>query len=119
MATAASVATSLAQVAPLSIGLALLPTAPAAAQNYVDIQCYSQPGQQNSCQLPPNTRSVMFKGPDRSGICREGQTWRKRGNSLWVANGCGGIFEAMVSGGSGGSGGSWGGSGGSGGSGGG
>ncbi len=112
VATVASAATTLAQVAPLSIGLALVPAAPAAAQNYVEIQCYSQPGQQNSCPLPPNTRSVMFKGPDRSGICREGQTWRKRGNSLWVSNGCGGIFEATVSGNSGGG---WGGSGGSGG----
>lgn len=113
VAGTASFATMFAQVAPLSFGMALVSASPAAAQRTVQIQCYSQPGQQNSCRLPAGTSSVTFMGPDRSGICREGQTWRKRGNSLWVANGCGGMFEASVqdSGGSG-SGGGWGGSGG-------
>ena len=124
IAAATAAATSLAQLAPVTLGVALVSASPAAAQNYVEIQCYSQRGQQNSCPLPPKTRSISFKGPDRSGICREGETWRKRGNSLWVSNGCGGIFEAMVGGNSGGgwggsgggsSGGGWGGSGGSGG----
>ncbi|MCS6986108.1 MAG: DUF3011 domain-containing protein [Sphingomonadaceae bacterium] len=91
--------------------------APAAAQaDRVEIQCYSEPGQQSSCRLPPGTRSVSYLEPDRSMRCREGLTWRRRGNSLWVANGCGGIFEASLAGnggwgGSGGSGGGWGGSG--------
>jgi hypothetical protein len=92
-------ATVLAQAAPGAVALGLAgAAAPAAAQEYVEIQCYSEPGQQNSCPLPPRTQAVTFKGPDRSMRCREGQTWRKRGNSLWVANGCGGIFEASVRG---------------------
>lgn len=117
MSFAASGALVVAQLAPLPVlapvGTAL-GVAPAAAQTQrTEIQCYAAQGQQNSCALPPGTRSVTYLGPDRSGICREGQTWRKRGNSLWVANGCGGMFEVTYAGGgSGGSGGNWGGSGG-------
>ncbi len=108
VANVAASATVMAQLAPVGT---LMMAAPAAAQSSrVEIQCYSQPGQQNSCALPPGTRSVTFMGPDRSGRCREGQTWRKRGQSLWVADGCGGVFEAAVYGGGSGSG--WGGSGG-------
>ncbi len=104
----------LAQLAPVAVALPFAAPAAAQSDSYVEIQCYSEQGQQNSCPLPPGTRSVSYKGPDRSMRCREGQTWRKRGNSLWVANGCGGIFEAAVrSGGSGGGWGGWGGSGGS------
>ncbi|WP_448582782.1 DUF3011 domain-containing protein [Thermaurantiacus sp.] len=114
-------ATVLAQVAPVAVILPL--AAPAAAQStrYVEVQCYSAPGRQNRCPLPDGTRSVTYKGPDRSMVCREGRTFRQLGSNLLVSNGCGGIFEAAVEdrgsgwGGSGGSG--WGGSGGSGGSG--
>jgi hypothetical protein len=95
--------------------------APALAQQRTQIQCYSVQGQQNSCSLPPGARDITYMGPDRSGRCREGSTWRQRGNTLWVTGGCGGVFEMSYSGsgggwgGSGGSGGGWGGSGGSGG----
>lgn len=117
VASAAAGATALAQLAPLAVALPLAAPAAAQASSYVEVQCYSEPGRQNSCPLPPGTRSVSFKGPDRSLRCREGQTWRKRGNSLWVANGCGGIFEAEVrdagwGGSGGGPGGGWGGPGG-------
>ena len=46
--------------------------------------------------VPANTMSVSFTGPDRSGLCREGQTWRRTGNAIQVSNGCGGNFEALV-----------------------
>jgi hypothetical protein len=119
-----SVALVLAQVAPLP-ALAPIGVAAAVAQSGntrpQTIPCYSNNGGTNNCRLPDNTVSVSFVGPDRSGRCREGQTWRRVGNSIQVQQGCGGNFEAQVRyaggnwGGSGGSsGGGWGGSGGNG-----
>lgn len=102
LAGVAAGALVIAQVAPLPVATpvgAMLGPSPALAQSQrTEIQCYAAQGQQNSCALPPGTRSVTYLGPDRSGICREGQTWRKRGNSLWVANGCGGMFEVTYAG---------------------
>ena len=124
-----SMALVVAQVAPLPV-LAPIGIAAASAQSGNQyntrpqtIPCYSNNNGTNTCRLPDNTVSVSFVGPDRSGRCREGQTWRRVGNSIQVQQGCGGNFEALVRtggssgggwGGSGGSGGSWGGSGGSG-----
>lgn len=118
----ASLALVVAQVAPLPlpmlapVGIAI-GMAPAAAQYGAQpfrVNCQSSGNQTRTCDLPRNTQSVTFVGPDRTGRCREGDTWRRVGNQLRVSGGCGGTFEAMVSqgGGSGGSGGGWGGSGG-------
>ncbi|WP_199556216.1 DUF3011 domain-containing protein [Sandaracinobacteroides hominis] len=98
-----------AQLAPLPVPL--LAMAPAAAQYGAEpfrVNCYSSGNQTRSCDLPRNTQSVTFIGPDRSGRCREGDTWRRVGNQIRVSDGCGGTFEAMVYQG-GGSGGGWGG----------
>lgn len=97
-------------LAPVGIALGM---APALAQNTrtTSINCYASGNGSRTCTLPPNTQSVSYLGPDRSGRCREGDTWRRRGNDLWVTGGCGGVFEAVsYAGGSGG--GNWGGSGG-------
>lgn len=112
-----AVAMVAAQLAPLPlpvlapIGMAL-GMAPALAQNTrtTRINCYASGNGSRTCDLPANTQSVSYLGPDRSGRCVEGQTWRRRGNDLWVSGGCGGVFEAVsYQGGSGGSGGGWGG----------
>lgn len=117
-----AVAVVAAQLAPLPlpalapVGLAL-GMAPALAQNTrtTNVNCYANGNGSRTCTLPPNTQSVSYLGPDRSGRCREGDTWRRRGNDLWVTGGCGGVFEAVsYAGGSGGgwnggSGGGWGG----------
>jgi hypothetical protein len=115
----ATLALVVAQVLPVPM-LAPIALAPAAAQSGNQyntrpqtVPCYSNNGGTNNCRLPDNTVSVSFVGPDRSGRCREGQTWRRVGNSIQVQQGCGGNFEALVR--TGGSGGGWGGSGGSGG----
>jgi hypothetical protein len=108
----------LAQLAPVPM-LAPIAVSGAAAQTYnrsVTIPCYSTANRTQTCSLPNDTLSVSFTGPDRSGLCREGQTWRRVGNSIQVTNGCGGNFEALVRNGSGGgwgggSGGGWGGNG--------
>lgn len=99
-------------LAPAGLALGLAPAA--AASNTMRINCYSNPNSSRTCDLPPNTQSISYMGPDRTGKCREGDTWRRRGNDLWVSDGCGGVFEVVTySGGSGGgSGGGWGGSGG-------
>ena len=121
MGLGAAVAMVAAQIAPLPL-LAPLGIAAASAQSYnqrVNVPCYSTANRTQTCSLPAGTTSVSFTGPDRSGICREGNTWRRNGDSLVVRNGCGGIFEATVrgnsgggwNGGSGNSGGNWGGSG--------
>jgi hypothetical protein len=109
-----SMALVVAQVAPLP-ALAPIGLAVAAAQSGGQyntrpqtIPCYSRNGGTNTCRLPDRTVSVSFMGPDRSGRCREGQTWRRVGNSIQVQQGCGGNFEALVR--NGGSGGNWGGS---------
>jgi hypothetical protein len=117
----AATALIVAQLAPLP-ALAPIGLSDAAAQTYnraVTIPCYSTANRTQTCSLPANTMSVSFTGPDRSGLCREGQTWRRTGNAIQVSNGCGGNFEALVrngggsgggwGGGSGGSGGGWGG----------
>ncbi len=113
---AAAFAMVAAQVAPLPLpGIAAIGVAPAAAQyntQPVTISCYSQGNTARTCRLPANTQSVSFVGPDRTGRCREGETWRRQGNVLRVSGGCGGNFEALVSQGGGSSGGNWGGSGG-------
>lgn len=106
-----------AQIAPLPlpalapIGVAL-GVAPALAQDgrTTRVSCYANGNASRTCTLPPNTQSVSYLGPDRTGRCREGDTWRRRGNDLWVSGGCGGIFEAVSY--AGGSGPGWGGSGG-------
>ncbi len=109
-----------AQVAPLPlpvlapVGIAI-GVAPALAQSTrtTRINCYANGNGSRTCDLPPNTQSISYLGPDRSGRCREGDTWRRRGNDLWVSGGCGGVFEVVsYAGGSSGPGGSWGGSGG-------
>lgn len=111
----AAVAMVTAQLAPLPLPmLGAIALAPAAAQSRtMRVNCYSNGDRTVSCDLPPNTQSVTYLGPDRSGRCREGDTWRRRGNQIQVSGGCGGTFEAVTYGGSGGSGGNWGGSGGS------
>ena len=126
MGLAVSAALVATQLGPLPM-LAPVGLAAAAAQSGSQyntrpqtVPCYSNNGGTNTCRLPDNTVSVSFMGPDRSGRCREGQTWRRVGNSIQVQQGCGGNFEALVrtgggsGGGWGGSGGGWGGSGGSG-----
>ena len=109
-----AVAVVAAQLVPLPlpalapVGLAL-GMAPALAQNTrtTSVNCYANGNGSRTCTLPPNTQSVSYLGPDRSGRCREGDTWRRRGNDLWVTGGCGGVFEAVSY--VGGSGGGWGG----------
>lgn len=118
----AAVAMVSAQLAPLPLPvLGAIAMAPALAQSRtMRINCYSSGDRTTTCDLPPNTQSVTYLGPDRSGRCREGDTWRRRGNQIQVTGGCGGTFEAVTYGsgggnwgGSGSTGGSWGGSGGS------
>jgi len=113
LGVAATFAMVAAQIAPLPLpGLATIGVAPAAAQynaRPVNITCMSQGNSAQTCRLPENTQSVSFIGPDRSGRCREGETWRRQGNNLQVSRGCGGIFEAMVYYGGGSGGGNWGG----------
>jgi hypothetical protein len=110
----AAIALVATQLAPLQLpALVAIGVAPAAAQygaRSVRVSCYSNGNRTTTCNLPPDTQSVTFIGPDRSNRCREGETWRRRGNDLQVSNGCGGVFEAMVYQGSG-NGGSWGGGG--------
>ena len=113
---AAAFAMVAAQIAPLPLpGVAAVGMAPAAAQygaQPVTINCTSQGNAARTCRLPANTQSVIFAGPDRSNRCREGETWRRQGNTLRVTGGCGGTFQAMVyqGGGQGGQqGGNWGG----------
>jgi hypothetical protein len=114
IATSAALALVSGQLAPLP-ALTAVGMAPALAQGQygtrpVNIACYSDSNRSKSCRLPPNTQSITYMGPDRSNRCREGETWRRRGNDLVVSNGCGGNFEALVyAGGGGGSGGGWGG----------
>lgn len=110
----AAVALVSAQLAPLPLPmLGAIAAAPAFAQSRtMRINCYPRGNGTTSCDLPPNTQSVTYMGPDRSGRCREGDTWRRRGNQIQVSGGCGGTFEAVTYSG-GGSGGGWGGSGGS------
>lgn len=116
LGAAAALAMVAAQVAPLPLpGIAAVGITAAAAQynaRPVSITCSSRGTSANTCRLPANTQSVSFVGPDRSGICREGETWRRQGNNLRVSGGCGGTFEAMVYQGGGSGGGGWGGSGG-------
>ncbi|TPE59835.1 DUF3011 domain-containing protein [Sandaracinobacter neustonicus] len=114
MGLGASMAMVVAQLAPVPF-LAPVGLAAASAQNYnrtINVPCYSTANRTQTCSLPENTVSVSFAGPDRSGICREGSTWRRNGNSIEVRNGCGGNFEVTTRGNGGGSGGGWGGSGG-------
>ena len=122
MGLGAALAMVAAQIAPIPM-LAPIGIAAATAQSStqrVNVPCYSTANRTQTCSLPANTQSVSFTGPDRSGICREGNTWRRNGDSIEVRNGCGGNFEATVrgypggggwNGGSGSGGGNWGGNG--------
>lgn len=99
-------------LAPVGVALGMAPLmAQGNNSRTTRINCYASGNGSRTCDLPPNTQSVSYLGPDRTGRCREGDTWRRRGNDLWVTGGCGGVFEAVsYSGGSGGgSGGGWGG----------
>ncbi len=95
-ATTASVAMLVAQIAPLGIPLGL---SGVAAQQYGTrskiVNCSSSVNSYFRCDLPDNTQSVTFLGPDRSGWCQEGRTWWREGDQLVVTNGCGGRFEAL------------------------
>lgn len=96
-APAAALSLAVSQLAPLPLPLPGM--APAAAQygsQSVRINCYSNGNRTETCNLPRNTQSVSFLGPDRSGRCREGVTWRRNGDRLRVWGGCGGTFEAIV-----------------------
>lgn len=94
--TTASLAMVLAQIVPLSVPIGVSATA---AQQYGSksqiVNCSSSVNSQWRCDLPANTQSVTFLGPDRSGWCQEGRTWWREGDTLVVTNGCGGRFEAL------------------------
>lgn len=105
MSLGTAVALVAAQLAPLP-ALAPIGMAPALAQygeRSATVSCYSQGNGANSCRLPSNTVNVAYIGNDRD--CREGDTWRRTGDSIQVRGGCGGNFRASYRG----DGGNWGG----------
>jgi hypothetical protein len=111
----AAIALVTAQIAPMPMfaPMGLAGAAAQASARSVSVSCYSTGNQTNSCRLPAETVSVYYVGNNRQ--CREGDTWRRVGNTIEVRNGCGGNFDVRLGGGGsgGGSGGGWGGSGGS------
>ncbi len=82
-------------LAPLGAALGVAPLLAQSDSRTTRINCYANGNGSRTCDLPPNTQSVTYLGPDRSGRCREGDTWRRRGNDLWVTGGCGGVFEVV------------------------
>ncbi|MCG2840249.1 DUF3011 domain-containing protein [Sandaracinobacter sp. RS1-74] len=82
-------------LAPIALAFGAAPALAQGGRNTMRINCASGNSGTRTCDLPPNTQSVSFVGPDRSGRCREGSTWGRRGNDLWVSNGCGGTFEVV------------------------
>lgn len=82
-------------LAPLGLMFGMAPALAQSGTRTTRVSCYASGNGSRTCDLPANTQSISYLGPDRSGRCREGDTWRRRGNDLWVSGGCGGVFEVV------------------------
>lgn len=80
----------------MAAGSAVLPAAPAAAQNWREVTCQSWNFQEASCPTPGAGRVQLLRVI--AGDCAEGRTWLHDGRMIRVRGGCRAVFRTDAGG---------------------